>query len=57
MDERDWWIELDGRINIAKSNGFHEVKLTFKETMEIIMLLQELDDMKKLPKLNDPFRY
>ncbi len=57
MDERDWWIELDGRISIAESNGFHEVKLTFKETMEIIMLLQELDDMKKLPNLNDPFRY
>ena len=48
MDERDWWIELDGRIKIAESNGFHEVNLTFKEAMEIIMLLQELDDIKNL---------
>ena len=47
MDERDLWIELDGRINIAKDNGFHEVRLTFDEVREIIKLLQELDDIKK----------
>ena len=46
MDERDWWIELDNRISIAEDNGFHEVKLTFDEVKEVIMLLQELDDMK-----------
>lgn len=49
MDERDWWIELDGRINIAGANGFNEVKLTFNEVREVIELLQELDDMKKWP--------
>ncbi len=49
MDERDWWIELDGRINIAEDNGFHEVKLTLDEVREVIKLLQELDNMKKWP--------
>lgn len=49
MDERDWWLELDGRIKIAEDNGFNEVKLTFDEVREIIKLLQELDDMKKWP--------
>ena len=55
MDERDWWIELEGRINMAESNGlFHEVKLTFDEVREIIKLLQELDGLK--PCEYDPFK-
>lgn len=47
MDERDWWIELDSRINIAEDNGFREIKLTFDEVKEIIELLKELDDINK----------
>jgi len=46
MDERDWWIELDERINIAEDTGYYSVFLTFDEAREIIKLLQELDDMK-----------
>ena len=47
MDERDWWLELEARINVAKADGFHEVKLTFNEAREVIKLLQELDTMKE----------
>lgn len=47
MDERDWWIELDARINVADSDGFKTVNLTFDETRAIIKLLQELDNMKE----------
>ena len=47
MDERDWWLELETRINVAEDNGFHEVKLTFDEAREVIKLLQELDAMKE----------
>ena len=46
MDERDWWIELDDRINVANSDGFKTVELTFDETKAIIKLLQKLDNMK-----------
>ena len=54
MDERDWLIELDGRINVAESYGFHEVKLTLDEVREIIKFLEELDDLKPCPY--DPFK-
>lgn len=47
MDERDWWIELDGRIKIAEDYGFHKIELTFYEAEEIIKLLQDLDDIKQ----------
>lgn len=46
MDERDWWIELDNRINVANSDNFKTVELTFDETRALIKLLQELDNMK-----------
>lgn len=46
MNERDWWIELDDRINVANSNDFNTVELTFDETRAIIRLLQEFDNMK-----------
>lgn len=48
MDERDWWLELDARINVANSNGFKTVELAFDETKAIIKLLQELDNTRDL---------
>ena len=45
MDERQWWIELEARINMADSDDFKEIKLTFDETREIVELLKKLDEM------------